>query len=419
MCFVSVFSFSYGKKYTIFAPMNVYLISLVFVFVAKFIWLKLGYPLEPLGADASEALIFIAITNLYLYILYPISSALLQDEVKNIYSFFVVNKSIPGRYMIGAALLINIVFATMAGGSPFYGLQNPIEFRIFMQRGGVYYVEFLIFSLLIYGLVTETILKIKGGSGLFFLIVFVSSAFVALNSGLRGRFIEILLIPIVLTTIINKKIPWKRMASLALIVIPFVTLFGIYRDSVRENKLNFEEIIDLLLKNVNQDDNVFLPFFMHRFDAFDNFVKVLSNPPSGFVYLQSFVGLIAQPIPRFIWENKPHIFTSEMTINYNNDLFESGIALTFSAYSEAFLNFGFLLGPIMLAIFLAILLGMLTIIYRDAVNNSGLAAAYLMLYQLPFVVLSAGFINDISSVMIILTLIFLFLVKKISLIKPF
>ncbi len=405
----------FGRHEPLVGPTNIYIISVCFIFYGKFLWLRYGEPLEPLKYDASNALLFITLTNVFLLLF----MAYLKRKLFNFPHRLVLSiapRNIGPEKLIIIAALINILFAFLAGSSPFYGIKNPIEFRIFMQKGGMFYVEFLMFALMIFGVaaLSKKFLLEKSISWKRFFPFMLLALAVALNSGLRGRLVEILLIPVIVFTIFQNRVPKIFLALIVIFIIPFATLFGIYRDSVRENSLNFDQVADLLQKNLSEGENLMFPLFMHRFDAFDNFVAVTANPPVNFFYGQSLLGVIAQPIPRAFWPDKPNVFTSEMTVNYNPSLFDDGIALTFSAYAEALLNFGYLGGVIALSAYLAFILTFLNRIFRDARSFEPSMAFYLLLYQLPFIIVSSGFINDISTILILMTCAFFAILRFFS-----
>lgn len=405
-----------GRHFTVFHPLNIVLITVGFEFIIKFLWVTFGSPLDPIGFSFSYALLFILIflITLYLCLFIPDSYFFDTNNSRAEDAFTITPRG--AFLLVLAALTLNGTFAVIAGGSPLYGLQNPIEFRIFMQRNGMFYMEFLIFFLVISGLSVASRNAIMNSRLLSFefLIPYILAICVALNSGLRGRVVEIFILPLLVFAIIKNRVPKLPLAILALVFVPFIVAFGMYRDAVRGNSLTFSETLNFFEKAFDSSSLDFLPLFLHRFDAFDNFVRVMENGPSNFYYMQSFFDFLAQPIPRFIWADKPNNFTSEMTSHYRPDLFSDGIALTFSAFSESYLNFGFVLGAIILGIFIYFTTMMLqSLMVRSGFKQTSLIL-FCLLYQYPFIALSAGFINDVSSVIVILSLAILGLFRLAS-----
>lgn len=395
-----------GRHYTVFHPLNIVILTVGFEFITKYLWVIFGSPLDKINLPFTYSLLFIAIVVITLYLCLFIPESYLFDLSRSRPTDFFVISPRNAFFLIFSAFLLNGGFAIISGGSPIYGLQNPIEFRIFMQRNGMYYIEFLIFFLLIAGLsvishnaiVNSKILSIQ------FVMPYLLAIYIALNSGLRGRVVEVVILPLLVFAIIRNRVPKITLAILGLFFVPFVVAFGMYRDAVRGNSLDVAETIDFFSKAFDSSSRDFLPIFLHRFDAFDNFVRVMEKGPLEFGYFQSFFDFISQPIPRFIWGNKPNNFTSEMTSQFRPDLFSDGIALTFSAFSESYLNFGFIFGAVILGIFIYVTTMLLQSLMLRSESKQSSLIIFCLLHQYPFVALSAGFINDVSTVSVILTL---------------
>lgn len=396
----------HGRKFSTIHPVNVTILTVLFEFYGKYIWIAFGEPLTKPGLPYTNALFFLFIFSFFLNIFLtflPFKLTQLTAAVLPIKLHISISQAVS---MIISAFAINAFFAIIVGGSPLYGLINPIEFRIFMQRGGMFYIEFFIFFLLISGLSVVTWHAMSNDSllRLSFIFPYFLSAYIALNTGLRGRFVEVLLTPIIIYALKKNRLPIIPLAMLGFLIVPFVSVFGMYRDAVRGNSLSFNEVLTFVGNAFASSSSDFFPLFMHRFDAFDNFVNVIESAPKDFFYLQSIVDFLSQPIPRSIWPTKANNFTSEMTLHYRPDLFEDGIALTYSAFSEAYMNFGFVLGPIALALYIYALISTLQMLASNVNRGEIYLISFCLLYQLPFIALSAGFINDVASVLIILTL---------------
>lgn len=405
-----------GRHYTIFHPINIILLTVGFEFITKYLWVILGSPLDPIGLPFTYSLLFIDIFLLTLYLCLFIPDSYIFDPQQKIKSFSLVISPRNAFFLICCGFALNGLFATVAGGSPLYGLQNPIEFRIFMQRNGMFYVEYIIFFCLISGLSITSQNAINNARLLSagFIVSYALAVYVTLNSGLRGRVVEIAILPILVFVVMRNRVPKFTLAMLGLVFAPFVVAFGMYRDAVRGNSLTFSETIEFFMNAFNSSSVEFLPLFLHRFDAFDNFVRVMEKGPTSFHYMQSFFDFISQPIPRFLWENKPNNFTSEMTQQFRPDLFADGIALTFSAFAESYLNFGFIAGAIIFGIFMYLTMMALQSLMFSSNQKQTSLIIFCLLYQYPFIAISAGFINDVATVVVILAIIIIGLLSFVS-----
>lgn len=395
-----------GRHYTVFHPLNIAILTIGFEFIIKFLWVTFGAPLDTINLPFTYSLLFIVIVVMTVYFCLFIPETYLFDltRPRSVESFVISPRT--AFFLIFSGFLLNAGFAVISGGSPIYGLQNPIEFRIFMQRNGMFYVEFLIFFLLIAGLsvISRNAIMNSRMLSMQFIVPYVLTIYVALNSGLRGRVVEMVILPLLVFAIIRNRVPKIILAVLGLVFVPFVVAFGMYRDAVRGNSLDVGETVDFFSRAFDSSSLDFLPIFLHRFDAFDNFVRVMEKGPKEFHYFQSFFDFFSQPIPRFIWNSKPNNFTSEMTSQFRPDLFADGIALTFSAFSESYLNFGFICGAIILGVFVYLSIILLQSLMLRSESRQSSLIIFCLLYQYPFISLSAGFINDVSTVIVILSL---------------
>jgi len=403
----------HGRKVSIVHPVNVTIITVLFEFYGKYVWIKFGEPITIPEFPFTNSLLFILLFLVFMNVImtFPPFRA---DRLATAMSLRLRVSRAEAISLIVAALIVNACLALIAGGDPMYGLINPIEFRLFMQKGGMFYFEFLMFFMLIGGVsvISWQAISTASFTHASFLLPYSIAAYVALNSGLRGRFIEILLIPVVVYAIKKNRVPLIPVALVSFLIVPFAVVFGLYRDAARSGRLSLNETLSFVGGTLDSSTD-FFSLFMHRFDAFDNFLSVMESPPNDFMYLESVVDLLAQPIPRSLWPGKAYNFTSEMTLHYRPDLFHDGIALTYSAFSEAYLNFGFFAGPIVLALYIYTLNEWIQALANTAKNSSAGLMAFCLLYQLPFVALSAGFVNDVASVILILTIFCLFAYKSL------
>lgn len=401
--------FRCGRASSAIHPLNVTILTVLFEFYGKFIWIEFGSPLSEPGYSYTRPLLFILlfISFLGMFLLF------FPWEISNLVERMVPRISFSKKEcwtMVVLAATINMGLAVIAGGSPIYGLINPIEFRIFMQKGGMFYFEFLMFFLLISGIAVLCWEAMRDGTMLkaFFVVPYCLAIVVALNSGLRGRVAEIFLLPAVVYAVRNRRLPVLPLVIISSLIIPFVTIFGMYRDAVRENSLDFQQVVSFVEKSADSGTE-FFPLFMHRFDAFDNFVTVMGHGDEDFYYFESMVDFLVQPVPRALWESKAQNFTSEMTRYFRPDLFDDGIALTYSAFSEAYLNFGFVAGAFLLAAYIFFVVRFIECLAELGRENGAALVMFCILYQVPFIVISAGFINDVASVFLILTFIIIYL----------
>lgn len=381
---------------------------IIFQFICKALWLDAGKALEETAPGIIKGLFYISIFILFYSITYL--TMLLYFKKDFHYIKIIANKSRiledtslkRGLFFVGLGLVLFVLLSLLFGGSLFSAFQNPLEFRIFLQHNGMYYFDVLMFFLILFGIVILTKKYYERKTPVRTLILGIGlllAVGIALGCGLRGRVLEMILAVFVVYNIRKQKNPSVKFFVLSVLAVPFVVLYGIYRDLVRGGEISFKEALGLLRDNSDQGISI-ISRFMHRFDAFDNFCYILADY-SNFKYGKSFIDFFFQPIPRSILPNKPQIFTSEMTALFRPDLFDQSIALTYSGFGEMYVNFGFL-GIVFAGIWVGILIYHMESIFIAARQSDFWLLWYISLYQYPFYILSSGFINDVGNINLIM-----------------
>ena len=115
-----------GRHYTVFHPLNIVILTVGFEFITKYLWVIFGSPLDKINLPFTYSLLFITIVVITLYLCLFIPESYLFDLSRSRPTDFFVISPRNAFFLIFSAFLLNGGFAIISGGSPIYGLQNPI-----------------------------------------------------------------------------------------------------------------------------------------------------------------------------------------------------------------------------------------------------------------------------------------------------
>lgn len=331
-------------------------------------------------------------------------------------------------FFIFSGLLLYFLLAFLWSGDPLGGFKDPFGFRFFLQRQGMTYIFLLHLFLLSSPLWMWAILifqkkekrkMIKVG----LLIGFITYVLLLFSTGERGLFFGVIITLLLLYQCVHQPFRLKHLIIIFLLlfflIIPIVTTYAHYRVLLQREQVELsffvQQIQTKTFFNMTKD-------LIESINSFDNFLLVLEEFPyeKDILYGASFLNFFAQPIPRYLFPEKPYPFISEMTRQLKPDVFQVGIVSTFGGLSELYVNF-YWVGIIMGGFLFGIIISILNAYYFKEKQNPGFLFWYVQIYMLPLWWLSMGFINSGANVKFIIlslfSLFFLELIKKRNIIN--
>lgn len=318
---------------------------------------------------------------------------------------------------IGFASFIIVIYAVNKG---FGAIIRPLEFRNFLEKGGMYYFVLVYLFLVTVGFIQVLSFE-KKNKKLFFqkaFFIFFHIIF-GVIAGKSAFVIGLLITYFLYLNMVKHKVPYKFVFFGITFLPLFATIHGFYRVRAVDSDFSFESI-KTTAKEQMQDPVSFLAReVFHRIDQLENMSILLNalhdkeldyNPLFGF-------DLFPQFIPRAIYPDKPLNFTISMTSHFRPWMTEAGVGNVFTGLGEMVYMFN-LFGILMASLITGYLLFLSDQYYKFCFRKPG---AFLFYYLIVFSYLGnsfmSGYINDIGIPMALISLFLILLSCKIKIIN--
>lgn len=309
----------------------------------------------------------------------------------------VVSKRVFFLVMSGASLL-NFYIYRFYGGFSLDIFSRGHEFRFFLSNDGRALVYFYIVkSLFVLPFIYFSFLLYSGFKLRFVHFVYFPAALImSLILGSKGIFLGVLLNGILLYNF-----HCTRLSVFSVVVFSLgllVTLLGFYHLT----GLNSFGGSSLFL--------IVISIFVSRLDVMRNldlFIREILEKDLIPDHLYSFASLPLQYFPRSFFNDKPYMFSPEMTRLLRYDVFVDRVTYDFSAIAESIYNFGWF-GALLPGILIGFILKKIQLYYARGNPFIAFSFVYLFFSGLPMSLMSSGFIASSPIVFLPLNILLCF-----------